>query len=61
MDVDRPGSGIVKYHVLLQLANTKDGRLKNLLDEYTFLWMDHLVVTFFKLPVNVNILDVQTS
>jgi len=54
-------SVVVSNHLVLYLANTADRALKDLLDEDPLLWVNTLIVTLFKLPVDINVLDVKYS
>jgi hypothetical protein len=45
--------------VLLDLADTTNGRFKHSLNEDALLRLYHLVVTLFKLPVDFDVLDVE--
>ena len=60
MHVDRLWSGgIESDHVLLDIADSGDGALKNLLDELPLLRLHDLVVAVLQLSVDLYILYVQ--
>lgn len=54
-------SGVEIDHVLLDIADTRDGTLQDPLDEYTFLRLHNLIVTLLKLPVDLDVLNIQGS
>jgi hypothetical protein len=56
--VQTGGTRVEQHQVLFYLADAANGRLKHLLDEDSLLWVDHLVVAFLKLPVDVDVLNV---
>ncbi len=60
MDINGLGSRVEQTQIFFHFANPADGRLQNPFDKYPFLGMHDLVVAEFKLPVNVDVLYVQT-
>lgn len=44
---------------VFELTNTTYRALKGLLDEYSLLWLDALVVTLFQLAINFNVFDIK--
>jgi len=54
-------SGVEIDHVLLDVADTRDSTLQDPLDEYTFLRLHNLIVTLLKLPVDLDVLNIQGS
>jgi len=61
MNVNGVLSVVVGNHLALDLAYTADGALKDLLNKDSLLWVHTLIVTLFKLPVDINVLDIQYS
>jgi hypothetical protein len=59
VDIDGAGAEVVEDQVFLDLANAANRALKGLLDENALLRVDDLIVGFFQLAVNLDILDVQ--
>jgi len=61
MHINRLLSSVVSNHLVLDFANTANRALKNLLDKDSLLRMHALIVTLFKLPVDINVLNVEYS
>ena len=61
MHIDGSLTEVEINQALLELANTADGALENLLDEDTLLWVHDLIVTLLKLAIDLDVLDVQDS
>jgi len=59
VDVDGACSEVVENQVFLYLANAANRALKSLLDENALLRVDDLIVGFFELAVDLDILDIQ--
>ena len=59
MDVDGVWSWVEGYQIFFQLTNTANSAFKSLLNEDSFLWVDHLVVALFEFSINVDVLDVE--
>jgi hypothetical protein len=53
--------GGVAYNILFNLTHADHGVIKHLFHEYSLLWMDHLIVGFFKLAVGIKISEVECS
>ena len=49
------------YYLVFEFANTTNGTLQNFFDEDSFLWMNALIVAILKLPVYLNVLDIEHS
>ena len=61
MDINAVWSGVVGNQILFELTDSTNRTFKNLLDENSFLWVDHLIIALFKLSVDLNVFDVQAS
>ena len=59
MDVHGARARVEKDQVLLDLADAADGGFEDALDIDTLLRVDHLIVAFFKVAIDVDILDVE--
>jgi hypothetical protein len=58
MNIHACWARVEEYQVFLNLADAAYSRFEDLLDIYTLLRMNHLVIAFLELSVDVNVLDV---
>ena len=61
MHVKRPITRVELNQHILDLADTQHGALYDLLDVQALLRMYHLIVTVFKLAVDIDVLDVEAG
>jgi hypothetical protein len=61
VNIEGAWSRIEDNHIFLHLTNTQDRGFQDFLDEDSLLRMDHLVITFFELPVYIDILYIQAG
>lgn len=54
-------SCIESDHVFFDITNTRDGALKDLLDELPFLRLHYLVIALLELAIDFDVLDVKRS
>ena len=59
MDIDRAFTEVEIYEALFELANTTNCTFKHFLDKDSFLWVYNLVIAFFKLAIDLDVLDVE--
>ena len=58
MHIDGSLTEVEINQALLELANTADGALEDLLDEDALLWVHDLIVALLKLAIDLDVLDV---
>ena len=60
MDVNTTWSCVESHKILLELTDSANGALQDLLDEHSLLWMNHLIIALFEFSKNLDIFNVET-
>ena len=61
MDVDGARPEVIVYQELFKLANAANRTLQYFLDKNALLWMHNLIIALFKLPIDLNVFDVENG